>query len=81
MEVMDYVKRWEEQYSNSAKDFLRYKQNEEVTVGGVVYAYRDSSWSDGFWYNVYDLSELEKLFKVTFVGEETTITRVERLGA
>jgi SAM-dependent methyltransferase len=39
----------------------------------------EERWADTFYYNVYDLKELEKRYKVTFIGEDTTITKIEAL--
>ena len=38
---------------------------------------KEEKWSDTFWYNVYDLAELEKRYVIMPVGDGTTITRVE----
>lgn len=37
----------------------------------------EEKWGDGFYYNTYDLRELEEKYKVTFIGGETTITKIE----
>lgn len=40
---------------------------------------KEEKWFDTFYYNVYDLRELEKKYRITFIGEDTTITKVEAL--
>jgi len=34
-------------------------------------------WVDTFYYNTYDLRELEGRYKLIFIGEDTTITKIE----
>lgn len=37
----------------------------------------EERWGDGFYYNTYDLDELERRYRVTFIDEGTTITKIE----
>jgi SAM-dependent methyltransferase len=37
----------------------------------------EERWADTFYYNTYDLRELEKKYRVTFIEEDTTITKIE----
>jgi SAM-dependent methyltransferase len=36
----------------------------------------EERWGDTFYYNIYDLAQLEQRYQVTFIGDDTTITKV-----
>jgi len=39
---------------------------------------KEEKWADSFYYNIYDIRELEKRYRITAIGDDTTIMRIEK---